>query len=57
MEQCRTLDADATIWCYYGDNSSCDNAIPTSAFIWNKFFRSHLLILENCTVKKVCYAH
>ena len=37
MGQCRTLDADATIGCYYGDNSSCDNTIPTSRFIRNKF--------------------
>ena len=42
MGQCRTLDADVTIGCYYGDYSSCDNTIPTSLFIWNNFFRSHL---------------
>ena len=38
MGQCRTLDADATIGCYYVDNSSCDNTIPTSLFIRNQFF-------------------
>ena len=38
MGQCRTLDADVTIGYYYGDYSSCDNTIPTSLFIWNKFF-------------------
>ena len=38
MGQCRTLDADVTIGCYYGDYSSCDNTIPTSLFIWNNFF-------------------
>ena len=30
MGQCRTLDADITIGCYYGDYSSCDNTIPMS---------------------------
>ena len=38
MGQCRTLDADVTIGCYYGEYISCDNTIPTSLFIWNKFF-------------------
>ena len=38
MGQCRTLDADVTIGCYYGKYSSCDNTIPTFLFIWNKFF-------------------
>ena len=42
MGQCRTLDADVTIGYYYSDYSSCDNTIPTSLFIWNKFFPSHL---------------
>ena len=43
MGQCRTLDADVTIGCYYGDYSSCDdNTIPTSLYFWNKSFRSHL---------------
>ena len=42
MGQCRTLDADVTTVCYYGDYSSCDNTIPTSLFIWNNFFRSRL---------------
>ena len=41
MGQCRTLDADVTR-CYYGDYSSCDNTIPTSLFIWNNCFPSHL---------------
>ena len=38
MGQCRTLDADVTIACYYSDNSSCDNTIPMSLFIRNKLF-------------------
>ena len=38
MEQCRTLDADVTIGCYYGDCSSCDNTIPTSLFNLEQFF-------------------
>ena len=42
MGQCRTLDPDVTIGCYYGDYSSCDNTIPKSLFIWNKFFPSYL---------------
>ena len=42
MGQCRTLDADVTIGCYYCDYSSCDNTIPMSHFIWNNFFSSHL---------------
>ena len=37
MGQCRTLDADMTIGCYYADYSSCANTIPTSHFIWNIF--------------------
>ena len=37
MGQCKTLDADVTIGCYYGDYSSCDNTIPMSLFIWKKF--------------------
>ena len=41
MGQCRTLDV--TVGCYYGDCSSCDNTIPTSLFIWNKFFSLTLL--------------
>ena len=41
MGQCRNLDADVTIGCYYGDYSSCDNAISTPLFIWNTFFHSH----------------
>ena len=44
MGQCRTLDADVTIGCYYGDYSSFGNTIPTSFFIWNKLFRSRLLL-------------
>ena len=38
MGQCRTLDVDITIGCYYGDYNSCDNTIPTSLFIWKNFF-------------------
>ena len=34
MGQCRTLDADVTIGCYYGDYSSCDNTIPMSLQIF-----------------------
>ena len=41
MGQCRTLDADVTIGCYYGDYSSCDNTIPTSLYIWTNFFFTH----------------
>ena len=39
MGQCRTLDADVTIGCYYGDYSSCDNTIPTS--LLEQFFLAH----------------
>ena len=46
MGQCRTLDADVTIGCYYGDYSSRDNTIPRSLFIRNKFFPPH-----NCKQK------
>ena len=42
MGQCRTLNAGVTIGCNYGGYSSCDNTIPTSLFIWNNFFPSHL---------------
>ena len=38
MGQCRTLDVDVIIGCYYGDYSSCENTIPTSLCIWNKIF-------------------
>ena len=37
MGQCRTLDADITIGCYYDDYSSRDSTIPMSLFIRNKF--------------------
>ena len=47
MGQCRTLDADVTIGCYYGDYSSCENSIPTSLLIWNNCFRSHLFASYN----------
>ena len=40
MEQCRIMDADVTIECYYSDYCSCDNIIPVSLFIWNNFFPS-----------------
>ena len=46
MRQCRTLDADVTIGYYYGDYSSCDNTIPTSLFIWKKYF-FHSIKLAN----------
>ena len=45
MGQCSALDADETIWCYYCDYSSCDNTIPTSLFIWNKFFSLTLYVI------------
>ena len=45
MGQCRTLDADVTTGCYYGDYSSCDNTIPTFLFIWNKIFSLTLVCL------------
>ena len=41
MGQCRTLDADMTIGCYYGDYSSRDDTIPTSLFS-EKILRSNL---------------
>ena len=37
MGQCRTLNADATIGCYCGDRSSCDNTISTSLYRTNFF--------------------
>ena len=48
MGQCRTLDADITIRCYYGEYSSCDNTIPTSLYIWNNFFPEHLYNKLHC---------
>ena len=42
MGQCKTLNADVTIGCYYGDYSSCDNTIPTILFI----FFPHTCILS-----------
>ena len=45
MGQCRTLDADVTIGCYYGDYSCCDNTTPTSLYIWKKFFSLTLVCL------------
>ena len=45
MGQCRTLDADVTIGCYYGDYSSCDNTIPSSLFIWNNFFHTFINVI------------
>ena len=56
MGQCRTLDADVTFGCYYGDYRSCYNTIPTSLLIWNKFYPSHLykqVTAAKCTVKRV----
>ena len=46
MGQRRTLDADVTMGCYYGDYSSCHNTIPMSLFIWNKFFLLTLLSIK-----------
>ena len=43
--QCRTLDADMTIGCYYGDYSSCDNTIPTSFLFGANFFSLTLVCL------------
>ena len=45
MGQCRTLDADVTIGCYYGDYSSCDNTIPTSLFYLEQIFFPHTFLL------------
>ena len=43
MGQCRNLDADVTIGCYYGAYSSCDNTIPIRPFLFGTiFFCSHL---------------
>ena len=42
MGQCKTLDIDVTIGCYYSDYSSCDNTIPTSLLFETKNFPSHL---------------
>ena len=39
MGQCRTLDADVSIGCYYGDHSSCDSLRR------NKFFSLTLVCL------------
>ena len=42
MGLCRTLDADVTIGCCYGDYSSCDNTIPSmSHFNLEQFFFAH----------------
>ena len=40
MGQCRTLDADVTIGCCYGDYSSCDNTIPKSLLFGTNFVPS-----------------
>ena len=42
MGQCRTLNADVTIGCYYDDYSSCDNTIPHPFLFGINFFPSHL---------------
>ena len=42
----RTLDADVTIGCYYGDYSSCDNTIPTSLLILEQLFSLALVIIS-----------
>ena len=44
MGQCKTLDGDVTIECYYGGCRSRDNTIPTSLFIWNNFFFAHTFL-------------
>ena len=44
MGQCRTLNADVTIGCHYGDYSSCNKTIPMSIFIWKNIFPSHLFV-------------
>ena len=44
MGQCRTLDADVTIGCYYGDYNSCNNTIPSSFLCWNKIL-AHISIM------------
>ena len=46
MGQCKTLDADVTIGCYYGDYSSYDNTIPKSHFIWSNLFSLTLVYME-----------
>ena len=52
MGQCRSLDVDVTIGCYHGDYKSCDNTIPTSLFIWNKFFPLTIYI---CSYSHIVY--
>ena len=38
MVQCKSLDADVTIGCYYGEYSSCHNTIPTSLLYLEQIF-------------------
>ena len=53
MGQCRTLDADVTIGCYYGDCSSRDNTIPMSFVLGTNFLPSHLIKKK----KTILYRH
>ena len=46
MGQSRSLDADVTIGCYYGDYGSCDNTILKSLFVWKKIFLLTLLVMH-----------
>ena len=46
MGQCRTLDADVTIGCYWGDYSSCENTIP---FLFRTNNSPHTLEV-NCSI-------
>ena len=51
MGQCRTLNADATIGCYCGDHSSCDNTISTSLYIIEQIFSLTLVCLLFLIIK------
>ena len=44
MGQCRTLDADATIGCYYGDYIS---PFLHPLFVWNQFFPLTIVIVKD----------
>ena len=46
MGQCRTLDANVTIGCHYGDYSSCDNTIPTSLYLKQIFSLTLVCLLK-----------
>ena len=45
MGQCRTLDADVTIGCHYGDYSSCDNTFLHPFLFGTNFFSLIMYIL------------